>query len=383
MNDAGSIFEIASVTKQFTATVVLKLAALHQLSLSDKLSKYYPGYPHGDSITIENLLTHTSGIWDYTHDRQFMYSKATQPMNEEKILALFKDKPLDFAPGKGWSYSNSGYSLLGYIIQKVTGLSYESAVRKYIFTPLQMNNSGFDFTHLISSQKTVGYYGDSTERPVKPAPIADSSIPFAAGAIYSTVGDLYKWHRGLQAYSIIGKELQQKAYTPFRNNYGYGWIIDSLERKLLVSHSGGIFGFRSNIARIPEDDVCVILLDNTEVPGMESITRNLFSVVYNKPYYLPGTLNEVLLPEVLLQQYTGTYEIVERKLIIDITVENGRLLASPHNGPRSVLCALDETHFFLKTEDEFKISFEKDTTGKVDKLLLDQNGRRGVAKKIK
>ncbi|TMI88097.1 MAG: beta-lactamase family protein [Bacteroidetes bacterium] len=270
-NTEQTVFQLGSITKQFTSAIILKLQQEKKLSVSDKLSKYFPGYPKGDSITIEHLLSHTSGIFNYTNDEKFMENEITKPSSREKIMALFKDKPLDFSPGTAWNYSNSGYSLLGYIIEDVTKMPYEKVVRKYIFTPLQMTHSGFDFTHLKNKEKATGYF-KLDDKEIVPAPIVDSTIAFSAGAIYSTTGDLYLWHKALQQNKILLKEQQEKAYTPVKNKYGYGWSIDSVEGKRRVSHGGGIHGFVTNISRVPEDDICIVLLSNTSNPAISEIT---------------------------------------------------------------------------------------------------------------
>ncbi|AXY72505.1 DUF3471 domain-containing protein [Paraflavitalea soli] len=382
-NDPHTVFQIASVTKQFTSTLVLKLVEFKKLALTDKLSKFYPGYPHGDSITIEHLLTHTSGIYDYTRNGELMHLQTVRPVGKEEMMGYFRNQPLDFAPGTNWSYSNAGYFLLGCIIEQVTGQPYEKAIRQYIFDPLKMQHSGFDFIHLSSMDKAVGYKIDSTGNRSTPAPVVDSTVPFSAGAVYSTVEDLYKWHQGLQQYRIIGKDLMQKAYTPFKNNYGYGWIIDSLYGKRMVSHSGGIFGFRSDLARVPEDDVCVILLSNTEIPGMGNITRRVLAALYGKPYAIPVQLKAVAIREEVLKRYTGTYKIEANGVLVDVVLESGRLMARPHNGPPSELLALDDSHFFLSNEHEFKIYFEMDEKGQVLRMMINPNGDPRPANKIK
>src|SRR6185312_14452783 len=261
MNDPNSIFQLGSVTKQFTSAVILKLQSEHQLSVSDKLSKYFPDYPKGDSITIKELLTHTSGIYNYTNDENFMKNEITKPKTREQMMALFENKPLDFSPGTSWSYSNSGYSMLGYIIEKVTKASYEEAVRNYIFSPLKMAHSGFDFTDLKSADKTTGYFVLNTHDTMK-APIVDSTVSFSAGAIYSTTGDLYRWSQALENNTILSASEQNEAYTPVKNNYGYGWGIDSINGKRRVGHNGGIPGYITTISRVPADDVTIILLSN-------------------------------------------------------------------------------------------------------------------------
>jgi len=381
-NTSTTLYPIASVTKTFTATLVLKLVELKKLSLNDKLSKFYPDYPKGDSITIENLLTHTAGIYNYTQDSHFMFNEAGKPASEQKMLSLFKDKPLDFSPNKGWNYSNSGYSLLGYIVEKVTKISYYDAMRKYIFEPLQMRNSGFNFVALPTEKKAIGYYSDSGKDYNKQAPWYDSTVVYAAGAIYSTAGDLYKWHQGLEKNQIISKKFSDKAYKPFKQHYGYGWIIDSLYNRRVVSHSGGLSGYRSNFARVVEDDICIVLLNNTETPGMGIITNNLLAVLYNQPYKLPVAKQAIALDVEQLKQYTGKFEVELQKLIIEFKLEDKTLVAYPVNGPRSVLAAQDETHFFDIEQEEVNILFEKDASGKFNKLILDIGGKVRVGHRI-
>ena len=375
-NNPHTIFQIASITKQFTATVILKLVEQKKMALTDKLSKYYPDFPKGEDITIENLLTHISGIFDYTHE-----DTVTHLDSEQKMMSFLKKKQLDFTPGTDWSYSNSGYSILGFIIQKVSGITYEQAVRKYIFKPLQMNSSGFDFEHLVNKEKATGYtvYSDSIKTA---APYSDSAIVFAAGSIYSTVEDLYKWHEGLQHYRIVGKMLMEKAYTPFKKNYGYGWIIDSVAERRMLYHSGGISGFSSNIARIPEDGVCIVLLNNKEGREMETITRKIIDILYNKPYTLPGKKKAVTLSLSMLEKYTGTYQLESPRLVIEISIDNGNLVAHAVNGPTFPLFAEKENLFFIQ-DDQAEIAFIPGADSRVEKIELYQNGQKNPGRKIK
>ena len=379
-NNEQTIFQLGSITKQFTAAVILKLQEEKKLNVSDKLSKYFPGYPKGDSITIEQLMLHTSGIYNYTNDENFMANEVSKPANREKIMALFKDKPLDFSPGTKWSYSNSGYSLLGYIIEEVTKKSYEQAVRKYIFTPLQMKHSGFDFTHLKSNEKATGYFKLNDKETIA-APIVDSSVSFSAGAIYSTTGDLYLWHKALEKNIILSKAQQEKAYTPVKNNYGYGWGIDSTEGKRRVSHGGGIHGFVTNIARVPEDDVCVVLLSNASDPTLQEITKSIFAILYDKEYELPKERAVIKVPEEKLKEYEGEYEI-KPGLNVIISVKDGELVAAPTGQPTAILYAEKEDFFFLKSDD-IQLEFTRDDKKGIDGFILHQNGAVVPCKKIK
>ena len=379
-NNEQTIFQLGSVTKQFTSAVILKLQEEKKLSVSDKLSKYFPGYPKGDSITIEQLLTHTSGIYNYTNDGKFMANEVTKSANREMMMALFKDKPLDFSPGSSWSYSNSGYSLLGYIIEAVTKKPYEQAVRKYIFTPLKMTHSGFDFTHLKSNEKAIGYFKLNDKEKVE-APIVDSSVSFSAGAIYSTTGDLYLWHKALQKNNILSREQQEKAYTPVKNRYGYGWSIDSIEGKRRVSHGGGIHGFITTIARVSEDDICIVLLSNASNTTVGEISKSIFAILYGKEYELPKERTEIKLPEEKLKEYVGEYEL-NKDLHVVISLKEGALVAIPTGQKTEILYAEKEDLLFVKSQD-IQLEFTRNEKKEVDGFILHQGGQKIPCKKIK
>ena len=380
VNNAQSIFQLGSITKQFTSTIILKLQEEKKLSVKDKLSKYFPQYPKGDSITIEQLLTHTSGIYNYTNDGNFMANEITKPASRDKITALFENKPLDFSPGTSWSYSNSGYSLLGYIIEMVTKKKYEQMVRDYIFKPLQMTHSGFDFTHLNVPEKTTGYF-KLDNRTNTTAPIVDSTVSFSAGAIYSTTGDLYKWHKGLENYSILSKAQQEKAYTPVKNNYGYGWGIDSIDGKRGVGHGGGIPGYITSITRVPADDVCIILLSNASDESVGKLAKDLLNLPYNKPYEMPKERTTITIPGEKLKEYTGEYEM-RPDLHVVMTVKDGLLIAAPTGQPQKELYAEKEDFFFEKTED-VQVEFTRNEKKEVDGFILHQGGANVTCKKIK
>lgn len=379
-NTEQTIFQLGSITKQFTSAIILKLQQEKKLSVSDKLSKYFPGYPKGDSITIEHLLTHTSGIFNYTNDGNFMTNEVAKSASREKIMALFKDKPLDFSPGTSWNYSNSGYSLLGYIIEDVTKTPYEQVVRKYIFTPLQMTHSGFDFTHLKINEKATGYL-KLNDKDAVPSPIVDSTVAYSAGAIYSTTGDLYLWHKALQQNKILSKEQQEKAYTPVKNGYGYGWGIDSVEGKRRVSHGGGIHGFVTNISRVPEDDICIVLLSNTSEPAISEITKSIFAILYGKEYALPKERVAIKLPEEKLKEYVGEYEI-RPDLHVIISLKDGELLAAPTGQRTDNLYVEKEDLLFAKSAD-IQLAFTRNDKKEIDGFILHQGGGKIPCKKIK
>ncbi len=377
VNDPNTIFQIASVTKQFTAVTILKLVELKKLALTDRLSTFYPDFPKGDSITIENLLTHTSGITDHFNDSDV---KASGPVTEEIIQSSVKKYGLAYSPGSDWQYSNKGFQLLGFIIQRVTKMTYYKAVRKYIFEPLQMNSSGFDFSHLTSSEKATGYWSYPDNAMTKSADIIDSAASFAAGSIYSTVGDLYKWHQGLQQYKIVPEAILEQAYTPHKNNYGFGLFIDSLFNKRVISHSGDIFGFKSDIERVPADGVCVVLLSNVEEPNLVFISKKILAIIYHEPYDLPAK-NKIKPDPEMLKQYTGSYEIRPGQQV-ELTLENGHLMVTTDQ--KQELYAQRDNDFIADDgTHQIEIQFEKNPAGQIADLYFYMGGQKVICKKIK
>jgi CubicO group peptidase (beta-lactamase class C family) len=380
-NDVNTIYQLGSITKQFTAAAILKLAEQKKLSTDDRLSKYFPGYPGGDSITLKHLLTHSSGIYNYTEDQAFMKSEAVKPSTKEKMIAMFRDHSLNFSPGSNYSYSNSGYLLLGYIIEQVTGKSYEKFIRELIIVPLKMNHTGFDFTNLKSPDKATGYTMLNQLARI-PGGIVDSSVSFAAGALYSTVGDLLKWHAGLQENKIISKASIEAAFTPYKSKYGFGWSIDTLYGKRTVEHGGGIFGFNTYISRVPSDNVVVIILNNMNVGGLENIAHSLLAISFDQPYEIPKEKTEVTVDPGVLAQYVGEYEFAPG-FTVKISLVNNKLKVQATGQGAYDLFAESDHEFFMKII-EAKATFVKGPDGKVEKLLWKQSGApEQTGKKIK
>jgi CubicO group peptidase (beta-lactamase class C family) len=376
LNTANTLYQIGSITKQFTSAIILQLVAAKKMTLQDKLSKYFHGYPGGDSITVEQLLTHTSGIYNYTNDGDFMRDRSEHPIARDSLLALFEYKPLDFSPGTKWSYSNSGYILLGMIIEKVTGKSYFRVVRENIFEPLGMWHSGFDFTHFKNADKAMGYAGDLTV----PVGIVDSSVSFSAGAIYTTVGDLYKWDRALYTNQIVNQALLQKAFTVYQSSYGYGWMITESYGKKTVQHGGGITGFASYILRVPGDQICIIVLTNVASDAPSKISNEINGMFNGKTVDLPAERKEIVVDTQTLKKYVGEYELAPTFHIF-ITLENGLLQAQATGQGKNALFAEKDNFFFLKTVDA-QVEFITGAEVKTDHLVLYQNGHKMTAKKL-
>ncbi len=370
-NDTNTLFRIYSVTKTFTATVIFKLIEEKKLSLDDRLSKFYPSFPKGDSITIQHLLNHTSGIYNYTKGNDM------KDQSEATFIHFLSTKPLEFSPGKGWDYSNSGYWLLGYIIQKVTGITYEEAVNRYIFLPCKMNHSGFDFKTLKHINKATGYEIFTADTK-KEAQDIDPPGPYAAGAIYSTIGDLYRYYKAQQAFQLISRQSLYKAWTPgtINKHYGFGWQIDNIEGKKAISHSGGGPGFQSNFFFIPQDSICVVLLNNTENVNLDILTHAICNLLYGKPYKIPI---DVPVDSLTLKRYVGHY-VFAPTFSIDITVEGGKLVAQPVGQPKTMMLAEKENYFYALEKDA-SLEFLVNETGICNEAVLHQGGNEHHGKR--
>lgn len=374
-----TIYQIGSLTKQFTATVILKLEEQGILHINEPVSKYIPELSIGNKITIYHLLTHTSGIYNYTDNGDFMKNKLEKPTNKTEMLQLISTYPLEFEPGTKMKYSNSGYLILGYIIEAVTGKKYEDIVKKIIFIPLKMQNSGFDFAHLVNTQKATGY-DNIREGMGKTTIIVDSTVSFAGGAIYSTTDDLLKWHTALTGKKFIKASIKQKLFTPYLNDFGMGWVVDKFYEKKAVFHNGSIPGFTSNIYRIEEDNTCIILLNNIANKNIDSITKNLLCILWDKPYNKPQVKIEIAFTDNDVKKYVGEYQF-EGNFRMKIFFQNNRLFAQRigENEPYEMFL-YKKDGFFLKAF-EAELIFSTNSQDIVEELCLVQSKKTTCAKK--
>ncbi len=385
LNDSNTIFQIGSVTKQFTATVILKLQEEGKLSVNDKLSKYFPEFKFANEITLDNLLTHTSGIYNYTNDIDDNDSALVcNPINKQIVLDLMFKHNLDFKPGTKFSYDNSGYFLLGLIIEKVTGKSYEQNIRDIIFTPLQITHSLFDFKHSKDTNIAIGYKILNDSQHVI-AQRWDSTVTYSAGAIWSTTGDMYKWAQAISNKKIISADSWKAAFTPRLEDYGYGFFIDTVYGRKAVYHSGGLPGFMAYLCYYPDEDATIILLNNEGWydEGLTDINANLSAILFHKPYELMQNHIEIKLDDNILEKYVGQYDF-DKKHHAFITLENHQLqIEAPQGGlPKSPLFPHDETNFYLKIINA-RIEFVKDANGNITELISHYAGKDDVCKKVK
>lgn len=295
-NQPDTKFRLGSISKQFTALLIVKLAEDGKIKLDVPITTYLPDYPkeNGSKITIHNLLTHTSGIPNYTSAPNFFKDKARNPYTPEVFVKTFSSLPLEFTPGEKFSYSNSGYFLLGYIIEKISGKTYEQNLQEIIFTPLKMTNSGYDHSNIILKNRAAGY--EKQGKVITNAAYLDMSIPYAAGSLYSTVEDLYLWDQALYTNKLLSEKSMESLFKPYikawEGFYGYGWstyeVPNGEKSKLnVVEHGGGINGFNTIISRIPADKNLIVLLNNTGGTVLGEMNAAIRAILYNQPFTQP------------------------------------------------------------------------------------------------
>lgn len=276
------VFQIGSMTKQFTAISILILEEQGKLNVNDPISKYIKDYPSGDKITIHHLLTHTSGIKDFTKMKT-LSSIAQKDMKPEMMVDFFKNEPVDFAPGEKFEYNNSGYVVLGYIIELVSGDSYENFIKKNIFEKAGMTHSYYATDRQIVPKRAYGYHKKESGYVNKT--MISFSIPFSSGSLMSTVDDMLKWQNALSQNTLLTSIESQKAFQKYTLNngekftYGYGWHLKDINGISTREHGGSIFGFKSMGVYIPEQDIYVIGFSNCDCHSPTEITRNIAKMV--------------------------------------------------------------------------------------------------------
>jgi CubicO group peptidase (beta-lactamase class C family) len=385
------IFRIGSVTKQYTAIAILQLVEQGKIFLEDSIQKFIGDFPYkGHTVTIENLLTHSSGIIDYqaldsqTVADRFYYRKDFMP---KQVIDFFKNVPLEFTPGTKFAYSNSNYFLLGYIIERVTGLGYKEYMERNIFLPAGLSHTYYGGYKEIIPNRVSGYakYSGHYEN----ADYLSMSIPYAAGALMSNAEDMFKWHLALHDYKLVKKESLDKACTPFTftdgtvSEYGYGWFIKNRNGSKSIEHSGGIDGFQADEIYIPSKDLYIATLYNSlneggSDPAFLGLDNEIETLAVGKQ------LNqEIVVADSILRQYTGIYETDPKHQAV-ITLENSQLQIEADAGglPKSPLFAKSDHLFFLKVIDA-EIEFVRGSNQQVTQAIIRFKGASEVCKKVK
>lgn len=374
MVDANTVFRIGSVTKQFTATAILKLSEMGKLELNDPLTKFVPDFPDGDKVTIHHLLTHTSGIKSYTDQSDFM-DKVTNAIKLKNLIEEIKGLGYDFEPGAQWRYNNSGYMLLEFIIETTSGSSYEKFLQKNLFNPAGMKNTGIYKNKSSYKNEALGY---SMDKGIKRSIDWDMTWAGAAGNIYSTTEDLLKWNKTVFGHKIISKESLKKAHTPVKlndgstNPYGYGWSMSEFKEQKRIGHSGGLHGFLSYLVYYPEIDASVAVLSNCMPPknvNPANFAEKLTDIFFEE--HLKQNMT-VKVDTDLYDKYLGKYEY-PGGAVMTVTRDGDHLMAKISGQATYELFPKGDHQFFWKVVDA-EVRFVLDDKGLVTHGMHKQGG---------
>lgn len=364
-----NVFQLASITKQFTSVAVLMLMEQGKLSIQDPLSKYIADYPRGTEITLHHLLNHTSGIKDYTRIPE-LRNRTRLDMTPEELINTFKNLPLEFDPNDKYDYSNSGYVLLGYIIEQLSGMSYGEFVKANIFDKLGMNNSYYADNYRIVANKAYGY--QLYEGRYENAEYMSPAFPYAAGSLMSTVDDLFLWNKAIHNNTLISEESKRLAFKNYTltngnpGNYGYGWFINEIAGITTLEHQGGINGFTTSGIYFPDKNIFSIVLTNLD-DGIGAERHNIKAV----SALLGKSLKENEAAEVSekeLKKWEGAYQFED--VLRFISFENGALYSRREGGRPMKLLPVSANEFrFENSLAVYKFSSKK---GKKQVLFTDR-----------
>lgn len=384
-NTPDTTFRIGSISKQFTAAAILKLQEHGKLSVQDSLAKYYPKWPNGKNITLHHLLTHTSGIYSYTSHPLFAM-QVSKPANIATLIPAIQKEKVNFAPGEKWEYCNSGYFLLGLIIEKVSGKNYGEFLQTEFFEPLGMKHTGVHVAGKEPEGESLGYAKGALG--FKLSNNWDMSWAGGAGALFSTTGDLQRWNEGIFGGNVLSKETLRAAFTPVKladgstKNYGYGWGISEKRGVRIISHGGGLQGFQSSLARARDQKVTIVVLANA-APGYNpgGMMGSLVDIFLEKdmtpkPVHV---VNKKLIGK-NYDDYVGSYDFGKATLVVTRVGDQLYVKLGEQNRIEVFPEAADE--FFLKAV-EAAVKFERDQDGTLLRLVLHQNGQIQKAPRLK
>ena len=376
-NAPNTRFRIGSVTKQFTAAAVLLLEERGKLSVDDPVARHVANAPEAwKDVTLYHLLTHTSGIPSFTGFPDYSVAKLSGTTAADTV-ARFRDRALEFTPGERHAYSNSGYLLLGYIVERVSGQPFELFLSENIFKRLGMGDTGVDSNAELITRRASGYVPAGVG--LANAPFIDMTVPHAAGAMYSTPRDLWRWQQALHGGQLLSARSLERMITPFRSNYALGVSVQTVAGRKVISHGGGIEGFTSLLAYYPETKLTVVVLANVNGPTPGELAQQLGKLAHGESVILAAERKELDLPAEKLQAFVGTYQLGPRTRNM-IRLVDGKLTTQLSGQAQLPLFAESETKFFLKAVDA-QLEFGREGD-RVTHLLQHQNGRTQRADRI-
>lgn len=376
-NDGATKFRLGSVTKQFTAVAIMLLNERGQVDLDAPVKTYLPDAPAAwDRVTVRHLLTHTSGLADYTRLEDFE-AKKTLPTTAQALMARFRDQPLAFQPGAQWAYSNSGYVVLTAIIETVSGQTYADFVAQNLFQPLNMGDSGYDTHDAILPRRASGY--TPSREGVINAGYVDMSVPQGAGGLYSTTHDLLKWEQGLFGGRLLKPQSLTILTTPYRNNYALGLEVAKDGEDTIISHSGAIDGFNTYLAYDTANRMTVVVLGNLNGAAPLKLGGELMTLARGGTVILAGERQAAAVSADALAAYAGVYEIAPA-FSLTLQVTDGVLTAQA-TGQKPVALTPETADAFFVEAIDAQITFTRNAAGEIEGLVLHQGGREMPARR--
>lgn len=369
-----SLMRIGSVTKQFAAATLLKQIDAGKASLDDPLAKFLPDYPNAANITLRQLLNHTSGVKSYTSISGYMGNPVRRDLTTAELIKEFKDLPPDFEPGQKWAYNNSGYVLVGAVIEAISGKSWYQTLDDILLKPAQITSVHFESGDEVFKGMARGYTLNAQGR-VAPAALLSMTQPHAAGALISNTEGLWRWNQALHGGKLISPASYERMImsegAAQASHYGYGIVAGTLRGQPMLSHSGGIHGFASTLSYLPASQTTVVILRNNDGPGvnLDQVARKLAAFAIGEPFAEPKA---VAVPLEQLKSAEGLYE-GQGKQTRTLRVKDGVLQSQRGGGGPVALIPLDQNRFvFPDLMSELRL--ERDTGGKVVALRVLNNG---------
>ena len=371
---ADALFRIGSVTKQFAAAGLLKLVEAGKVSLDDPLSKYVADYPNGANISVRQLLDHTSGVKSYTDIPGMMDGPIQKDVDTAQMIASFKDEKIDFAPGEAWAYNNSGYVLLGAVIEAASGQPWHEYLQQALFEPLGLVDTGYGADPAIVARQVHGYsFAGAQVHPAKPLSMTQ---PHAAGALVSSVDDLHRWNRALHEGKVLEDATYRQMITPAGKaldaKYGFGLFRATLRGGDAIAHGGGIPGFSSYLLYVPGTDISVAVLHNAiggEQAEPEHLARKLAAVALGDPY---PAATAIVVDPAALREAEGVYRIDARTTRV-LRVVDGTLTGQRTGGARAALMPIAKDTF-LYADGFNRFELQRDGKGAVTGMRFHPDG---------
>lgn len=375
----ATVYRIGSITKQFTSAAVMRLVERGRVRLGDPIGKYLPNLPPAwRPVRVQQLLNHTSGIPNYTDLGDVWARRWGEHMSPDTLVALTANKPMDFPPGSGWRYDNTGYVVLGMLLEKVTGTPYGTYLDSTMFRPLGLSSTRYCDTAPLIPHRARGYQREGNK--FTNAPYLDMSQPYAAGALCSTVGDLARWDRLLATGKVVSPASYARMTTPEGtanlDHYGFGLVFSAIGSHIMITHGGGIHGFISSNAYFPSDSLSITVLANAAPSDPDGLLTNIARTIFGIPLVQPPhPPKEVPLPDSIRAAVPGQYPLVMagKKIVITIASDSGGVVASTPGQSDLPLVYVGDATFGAAADPGIRMRFVIEN-GRATRLVLTQRG---------